>query len=151
MKLDDQAFHQLLRAIPLLAVDGVLIKNQQVLLLRRRDDPFRGSWVLPGGFLKYGESLEEGVAREFREETKLLVRVRSMVNIYSHPHRDPRGHVVAAAYLCDPLMVGDLSFQIEQNESLGLFPVDGLPSNIGFDHAKMIVDAVKLKEILERK
>jgi len=56
---------------PSLTVDGVLIRDGAILLVQRKHEPFRGKWALPGGFVEYGETVEEAVLREFEEETGL--------------------------------------------------------------------------------
>ena len=52
---------------PSIAVDGILIKNNKILLIKRKNEPFKGKWALPGGFVEYGERVEEAVSREFEE------------------------------------------------------------------------------------
>lgn len=150
MRLPDKVYNQVLRSMPVLAVDGVLLKDEKVLLIKRKSDPFSGSWVLPGGMLKYGETLEEGVVREFEEETKVMVRIKSIINVYSHPHRDPRGHIVAIAYICDSV-AGDIEERVEDNPNLELFDLNKLPNNMGFDHKKIIEDAIKVRKALDKK
>lgn len=149
MRLPEKIYSQVLKTIPIIAVDGILIVDGQVLLLKRKDDPFKGSWVLPGGMLKYGETLEESVIREFEEETKIMVRVKSIVNIYSYPHRDPRGHVVGISYICDPV-AGSTENKVEDNPNLEYFKLDKLPNNMGFDHRQMVEDAAKVRASLDR-
>lgn len=148
MRLPENLYSQVLRSMPVVAVDGVLFSEGKVLLLKRKDDPFRGSWVLPGGMVKYGETLEEATTREFEEETKIIVRVRSLVNVYSQPHRDPRGHIIAVAYLCEPL-AGNIANRLEENINLQLFELNKLPNNLGFDHRKIIEDALRVKKSLD--
>ena len=48
---------------PGIAVDGVLIKGNKILLIKRKNEPFKGKWALPGGFVEYGEKVEEAVLR----------------------------------------------------------------------------------------
>ena len=149
MRLPEKLYNQVLRSMPVLAIDGVLFYDKKVLLLKRRGEPFKGSWVLPGGMLKYGETLEEGVVREYEEETKVMIRVRSIVNIYSHSHRDPRGHVVAVVYLCDPV-AGSINERVDDNPNIEFFALDKLPNNMGFDHRQIVEDARRVKESLDK-
>jgi 8-oxo-dGTP diphosphatase len=83
---------------PKLTVDAIWIAGGRVLLVRRRNAPFRGRWALPGGFVEAGESTPDAVARELREETGLRARAVELVGVYSDPHRDPRGPSVSVVY-----------------------------------------------------
>jgi 8-oxo-dGTP diphosphatase len=97
---------------PVLGVGGVVIDHGRALLIRRRSEPLRGQWSIPGGTLELGESLEEGVAREMREETGLDVRILELIEVFDRIFRDdgsdsngsqrsPRFHFVIVDYLCE--------------------------------------------------
>ena len=72
-----------------------------VLLIRRKDEPFKGCWALPGGFVNENESLERAAARELHEETGLVVSPSKleMLGAFGDPGRDPRGHTVTVAFV----------------------------------------------------
>jgi len=89
-----------LKKIPMLTVDAVIKTDNSVILIKRRNEPYRNSWALPGGFVEYNEAVENAVLRETKEETGLDVEIEKLVGIYSEPGRDPRGHTVSAAFLC---------------------------------------------------
>ncbi|MFQ5919805.1 MAG: NUDIX domain-containing protein [Thermoplasmata archaeon] len=122
---------------PLLAVDGIVLLDGKLVAIERRYDPFRGQVAIPGGLVEYGESLEEAVVREVREETGLETRVVSLVGVYSRPDRDPRGHVISVVYALEPtggtLSTGSDAAGVAQ---LGL---DTLPE-MAFDHEQIIAD-----------
>ena len=97
---------------PVVGVGGVIIENGRALLIRRGSEPLRGEWSIPGGTLELGESLQEGVARELREETGLDVRVLELIEVFdrifpdeglqaSAQKRQPRFHFVIVDYLCE--------------------------------------------------
>jgi len=87
---------------PGITADIIVEKNGMVLLIRRGNDPFKGMYAIPGGFLEYGkERLEETAKRELQEETSLIVKLNDLelIGVYSNPQRDPRGHVVSHVYV----------------------------------------------------
>lgn len=88
---------------PLVGVGAVIVHEGRVLLARRGQAPLKGHWTLPGGVLELGETLIQGVAREVREETGLLVEPVELVELLDRIHRvDDRiqFHYVIADYLC---------------------------------------------------
>jgi len=123
---------------PAVTVDGVIIKDQLILLVQRRHEPFQGLWALPGGFVEYGETTEQAVTREVREETGLETIVRGLLGVYSDPNRDPRGHTITVAYLVTSIG-GDL-IAGDDAASVRYFKRDELP-RLAFDHAKIVKDA----------
>ncbi len=70
-----------------------------VLLIQRKDEPFKGRWALPGGFVNENESLERAAARELNEETGISGAKLEQIGAFGDPGRDPRGHTVTVAYL----------------------------------------------------
>lgn len=74
-------------------------KRLEVLLVKRGEEPFKGRYALPGGFLRPGESLEQAAYRELEEETGLTELSLLEIGNYSEPDRDPRGWIISCAYL----------------------------------------------------
>jgi ADP-ribose pyrophosphatase YjhB (NUDIX family) len=88
---------------PLIGVGAVVVLEGRVLLVRRGSEPLKGRWTLPGGVLEVGETLVEGVAREVREETGLVVEPLELVELLERIHPEAgrvRYHYVIADYLC---------------------------------------------------
>ena len=77
-------------------VDAVIIERGSILLVKRRIDPYRGLWAIPGGFVEEGETVEQAAAREAFEETGVRIKIKKLVGVYSDPKRDPRGTVSVA-------------------------------------------------------
>lgn len=76
----------------------VVEDDLQILLVRRGEDPFKGSWALPGGFLWETETLDACAARELREEAGVTISHLEAFGTFSDPERDPRYRVITAAY-----------------------------------------------------
>lgn len=66
---------------PLVAVGGVILNEGKTLLVKRKNPPNKGSWAIPGGKVKYGETLDEAVKRELKEETHFDVKVKELLAI----------------------------------------------------------------------
>lgn len=71
----------------------------KVLLVQRKNDPFKDEWALPGGFVEEGENLETAAKRELLEETGVKVESMQQVQAFGEPGRDPRGHTISIAFL----------------------------------------------------
>ena len=124
---------------PSVTADGIVVKGDKILLIKRGRDPFKGSYALPGGFLEEGERLEDCVVREVREETGLDTEIVSLVGVYSDPDRDPRGHFVTAVYRLKPVggrvKAGDDAAHVEWVRR------DRLPE-FAFDHGRIVRDFI---------
>lgn len=123
---------------PLLTVDGVVIANGEVLLIRRRNPPFASQYALPGGFVDVGERVETAVVREVREETGLETAIERLLGVYSDPSRDPRGHTVSVTYLLR--RTGGSLAGADDADDARFFPLTALPP-LAFDHAQILADA----------
>jgi len=129
---------------PLLAADAVILFQKGIVLIRRNNPPYQGCFALPGGFVEIGETVEDAAVREAREETGLAIDLLGLVGIYSDPGRDPRGHVVSAAFLSRGK--GELVSGSDAR-SAEVVPLDNLP-RLAFDHDKIVRDALLLAERL---
>lgn len=87
---------------PAVTVDIVLFHRAQrgarVLLIQRKNEPFKGYWAFPGGFVDEDESLEAAAARELQEETGLEGIELEQIGAFGDPGRDPRGHTVSVVF-----------------------------------------------------
>ena len=133
---------------PSVTADGIVTKDGAVLLVKRGNEPFKGSYALPGGFLEEGETLEHCVVREVREETGIRTDVAQLVGVYSAPDRDPRGHFVTAVY--QMRYVGGVPKAGDDASHAEWVPLDKLPP-LAFDHAKIIHDFVSKHRMKEKK
>ncbi|MBE8539127.1 NUDIX domain-containing protein [Geoglobus acetivorans] len=129
-----------------LTVDAIIPYGNGIVLVKRKNEPFKGSYALPGGIVEYGESVERAVIRETKEETGLDVVVEKLVGVYSDPDRDPRGHFVSICFLTR-VVGGELKAGSDARE-VKIFKLNELPE-LAFDHSKMIEDAgVMIRGIL---
>jgi len=127
---------------PKLTVDGIIIKEQKILLVKRRNEPFKGQWALPGGYVEYGEKVENAIVREITEETSLKVKIKHLVGVYSDPNRDPRGHSVTIVFSIE-ILSGVLKSGDDASDAK-FFNLDNLP-NLSFDHNQIINDFLRRK------
>jgi 8-oxo-dGTP diphosphatase len=83
------------------AVDFIITSdnNSKILLVRRKNDPFKGMLSIPGGFINKGETAEEAMRREAKEETSLVVEPIAILGVYSDPGRDPRMHTLSVTFI----------------------------------------------------
>jgi 8-oxo-dGTP diphosphatase len=125
---------------PKLTTDGAIIKDSKILLVKRKNEPFKGKWALPGGFVEYGEKVEDAVIREIKEETGLATRIKEFIGIYSDPNRDPRGHTVAIVFLLE-IIDGKLNAK-DDADDVKFFNLNKLPS-LSFDHNTIIEDIIR--------
>ncbi|KXB03170.1 DNA mismatch repair protein MutT [candidate division MSBL1 archaeon SCGC-AAA261F19] len=126
------------RKSPFLTVDIVIRWEEGLVLIKRKNDPFKGKWALPGGFVEWGETVEDSARREAEEETGLKVELDRLVGVYSDPDRDPRGHVVSLCY--SGKKVGGKLRPATDAAEVKIFkriPWDSL----AFDHDEMLKDA----------
>jgi mutator protein MutT len=122
-------------------VDAILQKGSGVLMIRRKKDPFKGKLALPGGFVNEGETAEDAVRREMREEVSLEVEPIDILGVYSNPGRDPRKHTLSITFVCitlnDGEKAGDDAASLEWIE---LTDVEKLKDEMAFDHAQILAD-----------
>lgn len=130
---------------PMLTADCVVVRHRaEVLLVRRGNEPYKGCWALPGGFMEMDETIEHCAVRELQEETGICMtedKIR-LIGIYSAPGRDPRGRTVTAAYRIDvdtstEATAGDDAAEVRW------WPLTELPP-LAFDHNEIITAAQSL-------
>ncbi len=122
---------------PFPTVDIIIKYMGGIVLIRRKNPP--PGWALPGGFVDYGETLEDAAVREAREETGLDVRLLRQFHSYSDPGRDPRFHTISTVFLAEAAgqaLAGDDAAEI------GVFSAAELPDNLAFDHRQILEDYI---------
>jgi len=135
---------------PSLTVDTIIFdESENIILIKRKNNPYKDHWALPGGFVEYGETVENAAIRETKEETSIDVTLTSLVNVYSKPDRDPRGHTVTVAYTAK----GDFNQKKAADDAcdIKIFSKSDLKKiDLAFDHAKIIEDAFKVNNNIKK-
>ena len=131
---------------PALTVDGVVVHRKpggllgdtcSVLLIERGNEPFQGSFALPGGFVDYGEDIADAIHREIEEETGLTGLPFRQFRTFGKPGRDPRGHTVSVVYVA--VVIGEQPAVIAGDDAAAAawHPIDRLPA-LAFDHGHIL-------------
>jgi 8-oxo-dGTP diphosphatase len=129
---------------PAVTADCIVITKEaepKVLLIERGEEPFKGCWAFPGGFMNMDETTEQCAIRELEEETNLKVSEVHQIGAYSKVDRDPRGRTVTVAYLA----IIDTPMTIKGQDDAAKaqwFPLTALPE-LAFDHDEIVRDATK--------
>lgn len=130
---------------PAVTTDCVVFTQEEepkVLLIQRGNEPYKGCWAFPGGFMNMEETAEECAVRELKEETGLTVNQIQQIGAYSKVDRDPRGRTVSIAYLAivdAPTAVSGM----DDAAKAAWFPLSSLP-DLAFDHQDIMADAIAL-------
>jgi len=126
---------------PVPTVDIIIeLDTDKIILIERRNPP--AGWALPGGFVDYGESLENAAVREAREETNLDVKLKKQMHTYSDPGRDSRFHTVTTVFIASASGVPAAG---DDAKNLKVFSVSDLPEKLAFDHRKILDDYLQQK------
>jgi ADP-ribose pyrophosphatase YjhB (NUDIX family) len=121
---------------PIPTVDIIIeLEDKGIILIKRAKEPF--GWAVPGGFVDYGESLEDAARREAREETSLKVELLGQLGAYSAPDRDPRHHTISVVFWARAR--GKPEARDDALE-VGVFTKENLPSPLAFDHKQILAD-----------
>ncbi len=131
------------RPTPFLTVDGIIKifnpKFSGIVLIKRKNFPL--GFALPGGFVDYGERVEDALIREMKEETNLDIKIEKLLGIYSNPNRDPRLHTASAVFICH---ANEMPKAGDDAKEAFVFKLEEIPwDKLVFDHAKILEDFIK--------
>lgn len=129
---------------PSVTADCIVVTHDdiaKVLLIQRKNEPYKGCWAFPGGFLNMDETTQQCAIRELEEETGLKVNNVIQVGAYSKVDRDPRGRTITVAYLA-MIEKATLVVGFDDAAKAEWFPIDKLPQ-LAFDHAEILADALE--------
>jgi len=124
---------------PIPTVDIIIeIESNGIVLIKRKNPPY--GWAIPGGFVNYGESLEEAAVREAKEETNLDVKLIRQFHTYSDQKRDQRHHSISTVYIAKAKGIPEAK---DDALEIGIFTESNLPEKIAFDHRSILNDYFK--------
>ncbi len=124
---------------PASTVDIAVVKNNSVILIKRKHDPFHGKLAFPGGFVDYGEPVEETARREIKEETGMQIELIDILGIYSAPNRDPRAHTITTVFVARP--VAGTPQGADDAAEAKWVDIDSVSADdLAFDHAQILDD-----------
>ena len=129
-----------IKPTPFLTVDGIIkIFNPDfkgIVLIKRKNHPL--GFALPGGFVDYGERVEDALKREMKEETNLDIKIEKLLGIYSNPKRDPRLHTASAVFICNASNIPKAG---DDAKEAFVFKLEEIPwDELVFDHRKILKD-----------
>ncbi len=131
-----------------LTTDIVVISDDTILLIKRKNEPFKDMWALPGGFVDENEKIKECALRELFEETNIkksdLHSEIEFHTFYDDPNRDPRGRYLSFVFYCNVNKQTVNAVAKDDAKELKWFKLNKLPS-LAFDHAIIIQNIIKTK------
>lgn len=134
---------------PYVGVGAVIVQGGEVLIVKRKYDPLAGQWSLPGGGVELGETLEDSVVREMREETGLDIEVGPVIEVFDRITRDSNGdvryHFVLVDYLCWPVG-GELRASSDVEDARFVDPADLPQYNLTLKANQVIERALELDQ-----
>jgi 8-oxo-dGTP diphosphatase len=132
---------------PMVTVDAVVFtfqnKRAKLLLVKRGNEPFKGKWAIPGGFIEIDEELEDAAARELWEETALANVPLKQMHTFGRCGRDPRGRQITVVFVGIAVKGQDKVKGGDDAAKAKWFDIENLPKNMAFDHSEVAEFAVK--------
>lgn len=119
-------------------VDIIIETDGGIVLIKRKNPP--SGWAMPGGFVDYGETVEEAAVREAKEETGMDVTLEGILGVYSNPMRDPRFHTISTVFKA---RASGVPAGLDDAEEARVFSLDSIPESLAFDHEKILADYIK--------
>ena len=126
------------------SVDMIIEKHGKILLVTRGHEPFKGKLAFPGGFVNYGEKVEDAAVREAKEETDLSISLKAILGVYSESNRDPRGHTITTVFVAN-VVSGEVKAGDDAAEAKFYSLADLDIGQLSFDHSRILKDYLKWK------
>ncbi len=130
---------------PAVTVDALIFwlqpQDMQILLIKRKKDPFKGCWALPGGFMDMDETPETAVVRELEEETGLKLEYVVQIGAFGAVDRDPRHRTISIAYMS---IINNEAVEVKAGDDAAeacWFSLHDMPLRLAFDHKEVVQQA----------
>ena len=131
---------------PIPTVDAIIHRHSSILLVKRKKDPYKNCFALPGGFVNEGETIEDAIMREVYEETSLEVYPIDILGVYSDPTRDPRGHMLTVVFIV-LVVKGGNPIPGDDAQEISWIPISKINEiELAFDHKLLIQDFLTWKK-----
>jgi len=134
---------------PTPTVDVIITRDTEVLLVRRKKNPFKDELAIPRGFINENETVEQAAVREVMEETALPIRLLEILGVYSDPKRDPRKHIITTVFVGE--IFGDNNTQPVAGDDAAdtkWIPLGSIQDfTFAFDHKRILNDFVKWRHM----
>lgn len=127
---------------PVPSVDIILQKGSEILLVKRKNEPFKDHLALPGGFVNEADSVESAAMREAFEEISLDIEPIDILGVYSDPKRDPRKHVLTVVFV-GTILKGMPNPRDDSSEIEWVRLDDIQKKNLAFDHKQILSDYIE--------
>jgi 8-oxo-dGTP diphosphatase len=127
-------------------ISRVHIDKKEILLIQRKNKPFRDKWALPGGFVNYNELLKDAAIRELSEETGLKIQDIEQFHVFDRPGRDPRERTITVVFTGT---VSEYNSSIKPSsdaKDARWFPLESLPE-LAFDHVEIVALAMSVGRV----
>jgi len=135
---------------PTPTVDIIIEEDSRILLIKRKNEPFKDHLALPGGFINEGEKVEDAAKREAQEETSLDVDLIDILGVYSDPKRDPRGHNMSTVFIGKgPRNSGEEIKPVAKDDAIEIewINIEAIgDKKLGFDHRHILLDYKRWKQ-----
>ena len=134
---------------PTPTVDAIIEKDSKILLIKRKNEPYKDYLALPGGFVNVGETVENAAKREVKEETSINIELIDILGVYSDPNRDPRGQIMSTVFIGEIAPSNDTINVMAQDDAVGIqwISLNEIDDRIfGFDHRKILLDYKKWRQ-----
>ncbi|KAA2281114.1 NUDIX domain-containing protein [Candidatus Nitrosocosmicus agrestis] len=134
---------------PTPTTDVIITREEEILVVKRKRNPFKDELAIPGGFVNENETVEQAAVREIMEETALPIRLREILGVYSDPKRDPRKHIITTVFIGE--IIGNKKIEPVAGDDASAIKWISIGSisdfKFAFDHKRILNDFVRWKHM----